>query len=538
MVVIVSTIWYSFADLAGYSINNFDIQIDLNENGSAQIEESIEVNFFESRHGIYRDIPLWTQNDYIAIENIKSNKNIHNITIDNDQILRIQLGDPNISVMGNQMYTISYTVNNAIKTFSWNDEFYRNLIWGKRNTTIDRTTWTINLPKDYRSFTGSSFAVWWAYSETMTWWIIFEQTTPTQRRWYLNNQLQAWQWVTVWLQFFSGYFMLPTQYDEYFTNTITNNIYGSSSLSDQTVRDQIMRILWIFFINIIPILLWWAVIGSIVIKSIKNSPRKSKKPIITQYHPPQHIDPSYAFYLWYNNKHEPKIFTALLYHRATHGWVTIHKQKNTWITSWFGQDETYSIIETSINLEGTNIIDDILLQKFFWRYDTTIDTIPLSESSHGKISALISALDKEFNNQWFTQKKKGFLWNMGFKELTVQWSEVFEHLRGYKEYLSKVEQPVLESELKADPDFINKILPWAVLFGIETRLLKMVEDVLKQVTWYNSNDWTYLTYHTFNNMNKSFASFSVPPRSSGSSWFSWGGGFSWGGRGGGGWGSR
>lgn len=76
---------------------------------------------------------------------------------------------------------------------------------------------------------------------------------------------------------------------------------------------------------------------------------------------------------------------------------------------------------------------------------------------------------------------------------------------------------MIEQELKDDPDYLNKILPWAVLFGVETRLLKMVEDVLKKITWYQSNDGTFLTAYTLSNMNKSFASYTVPPRSSGSS---------------------
>ena len=95
-----------------------------------------------------------------------------------------------------------------------------------------------------------------------------------------------------------------------------------------------------------------------------------------------------------------------------------------------------------------------------------------------------------------------------------------------------VEQPVIEQELKSDPNFLNKILPRAVLFGVETRLLKMVEEVLKSIQRYQSDDGSYLTYHTFRAMNSSFTSYSTPPRSSSSSGFSWGGGFSgwwWGG---------
>jgi hypothetical protein len=42
--------------------------------------------------------------------------------------------------------------------------------------------------------------------------------------------------------------------------------------------------------------------------------------------------------------------------------------------------------------------------------------------------------------------------------------------------------------LKDDPDYVDKMLPWAVLFGVETKFLKTVKEILgevKQPTRYN-----------------------------------------------------
>ncbi len=501
--------------------------MDLNEDGSMQIEESIEVNFSEARHGIYREIPLGDNNDYLTIDNITSNNNINALS-SNNNILSIQLWDPDRTVIGNQHYSISYMVKNAIKTFSWNDELAWNIVWWQRNTTIDRTTWTINLPQSTTFSSGAFFAVWWYQGEQRTGDIKFYQTTPTQRRGELNQQLQSQQWVTVWLQFSWDYFTLPNNYDNYFINTNTqNNNQNNNNINEDSSFNWYGS--WFAWLIIVLIL------ANTILKRIFF--RKSKQPIITQYEPPQNIDPSYAFYLWYNNKYEPKIFTALLYYWATSGRVTIKKQKTDGILSWFGKKETYNIIETSLKPQWTSTIDDMLLQQFFGLYDNIIDQVSLSESSYIKIEKLTDTLEQSFKKQWLTQKKSGFRGSLGMKELTSEWSEIFEHLRGYKEYLSKVEQPVIEQELKANPDFINKILPWAVLFGVETRLLKMMEEVLKNIQWYQANDGTYLTAHTFSTMNKSFATYSVPPRSSGSSSFGGGGGFSWWGRGGWWWGS-
>lgn len=77
----------------------------------------------------------------------------------------------------------------------------------------------------------------------------------------------------------------------------------------------------------------------------------------------------------------------------------------------------------------------------------------------------------------------------------------------------KVDKPVLESELKADPDFFNKTLPWAVLFGVSTKLLEAAEDILAKADWYDSYDNRPLTPVVFNSMNNNIKTFAIAPRS-------------------------
>ena len=89
-ITVLSTIGFGFADRAGYTIDSFDVQIDLNTDGSAQIEESIIVDFSEPRHGIYRNIPVSSANSNLTIDSIQSNDSINNIST-SDNILSIQL---------------------------------------------------------------------------------------------------------------------------------------------------------------------------------------------------------------------------------------------------------------------------------------------------------------------------------------------------------------------------------------------------------------------------------------------------------------
>jgi hypothetical protein len=54
------------------------------------------------------------------------------------------------------------------------------------------------------------------------------------------------------------------------------------------------------------------------------------------------------------------------------------------------------------------------------------------------------------------------------------------------QYLDKVEKSVLENEVRHNEKFINTILPWAALFGLDTKLVDLVKDVLEKPDWFVS----------------------------------------------------
>jgi hypothetical protein len=229
------------------------------------------------------------------------------------------------------------------------------------------------------------------------------------------------------------------------------------------------------------------------------------------------------------------VFTALIYYRATKWWVKINKTHDKKMLGLWAQDG-YHISETSTKPANTTPLDDMLLQDFFGHYDDTLDDVNIDQSAYTKIDRVFEALKENVKETKLYEKT----WSRLFgKEIpTVQWADIFEQMRGYKQFLEKVERPVIEKELQNDPEFINKILPRAILFGVETKLLPIIEDLLAKSAswWYSSYDWSPLSPATFSLMNAAFISSSVAPQRSSSSWFSGGWGFSWWwGWGGGGW---
>ena len=107
-------------------------------------------------------------------------------------------------------------------------------------------------------------------------------------------------------------------------------------------------------------------------------------------------------------------------------------------------------------------------------------------------------------------------------------------LLGLKEYIKRVKEDEIKRRLEMDPLYLEKLLPYAVLFN-ETKHWLSFYDVLNIKTpyWYHGN------IHNMNNFSSSVNSTSTAPSSSssGGGGFSGGGGSSGGGGGGGGGGS-
>ncbi len=106
-----------------------------------------------------------------------------------------------------------------------------------------------------------------------------------------------------------------------------------------------------------------------------------------------------------------------------------------------------------------------------------------------------------------------------------------KHLLGLKEFMSRVKADEIKRRLAEDPLYLEKGLPYAVLFGITKHWLKLYEEVdVSSPLWYHGH---YSNLGSF--ASQVHSSMTPPPSSSGG--FSGGGGSSGGGGGGGGGGS-
>lgn len=135
----------SFAEM----IHSFDTNIIAHKNGTMDITEIINYDFGnENRHGIYRNIPLYSSigNLYrvIKIENITvlRDSQKENFTLSNNsKNLDIKIGNANTTITGAHAYAISYTVTNGIgSNFADHDEIYWNATGNEWQVPIERAS--------------------------------------------------------------------------------------------------------------------------------------------------------------------------------------------------------------------------------------------------------------------------------------------------------------------------------------------------------------------------------------------------------------
>lgn len=143
----------SYADYY-YDINAYDITIVVNRDNTYEIVETIEVQFYEPRHGIYRKIPLDYNGRNNKIRDIKvynpvNNEPYHTEISKENNYLTIQVGHEDVLVDNTMTYVIAYTYDGGIDFDKSMDEFYFNLIGTEWDAQIDKVTFNISMPKDF-----------------------------------------------------------------------------------------------------------------------------------------------------------------------------------------------------------------------------------------------------------------------------------------------------------------------------------------------------------------------------------------------------
>ncbi len=128
-----------------YITKNFDVTAVFDTAHRAKIKEKISVEFVKSHHGIVRDIPLALDKSY-SIENIDV-PGYHFDTVEEDNFLRIRVGDADKDLTGSYDYEINYELVYFEDESSGNDYLAQNLLPTGWATSIRNSTLKLVMPK-------------------------------------------------------------------------------------------------------------------------------------------------------------------------------------------------------------------------------------------------------------------------------------------------------------------------------------------------------------------------------------------------------
>ena len=199
---------YGYKD---YVIDEYDIQINVNENNTFDITEKITVDFNTRKHGIFRKLPLSN-----TVKRLNGTTNKNNVKITDVKVLGdnfdtykesgnyvIKIGSASRTLIGKKEYIIKYHYNIGKDPSDDFDELYYNIIGNEWDTVIGNITFTINMPKEFDA-TKLGFSSG-KYGRTDNDKIEYEVNGSTITGKY-NGILKAGEGITVRLEMEEGYF--------------------------------------------------------------------------------------------------------------------------------------------------------------------------------------------------------------------------------------------------------------------------------------------------------------------------------------------
>lgn len=535
----------AFGD-GGYIINNYRVNLDINEENIYEVKEDIDVRFSEKRRGIYRVIPTRFNGRKLEISDIRVNEKSSYKRERNYVYLRI--GDPSIYLVGNKNYKINYNYDLGWDKNSKYDEVYYNLIGNDWDTIIEKLEFSIKLPKDFDSsrvnFTRGNFGS--TDNSGIKWWL--EGNTI---KGYTTRKLYPGESVTIALPLEEGYFKIGNERYFYFL---------------------ILGILIAIYI------------GVPTIAFIASRKNKDEEIIETvEFYPPDNMNPTEIGY-YIDGRLDEKDLTSLIIYWASKGYLAIEEEDlklikikdietekeyerylfNSLFDYGYGNNEVvvkklkYKFYENIQKAAEIFHIDLVMEKKTIFTRESrdkssrikltvaliVFGTVFLAEKVEVTnpiylgiliVSAAISAI--------LTLNFSGKV-----REKTEYANKVLGKVIGFKRFLIVTEKEKLEMLLKENPSYFYDILPYTIVLGVSDLWADKFKDlVTSPPDWYRGRAGfgdTFMLYMFMNNFNRSFANFndnlmSAPkaPTNFGGGGSSFGGGTSGGGAGGGGGGS-
>jgi len=546
---------FTFISSASEQINSFDVDVYIPDNGIVRVEENIEYQFQDVyKHGIVRKIPYKYnkgENNFnlrIDVRNVTdfSGESYKYSVEKNNGYIEIKIGDPDKTITGVHGYRIEYFVKRVITEFDDYDEFYWNVTGTKWEIPILSSSAHIyfesEIPNDLKldCFTGRYGSV--------------------AKNCNFNSGGDS-------AVFFSDRILLANEGLTVAVGFPKNLISGHSKLQ-----------LWYWFLmdNLIysaPFLTFFALF--LIWYKFGRDPFKNR-PVAVRYEPPSDLTPAEAGTL-YDEKADMIDLTSTVIDLAVRGYLRIEEIETTKFL--FLSDKDYKLIKTVEKTTENLMPHEIkIMEGLFRSGQSDVLISDLKNNFYANLKSIKNSIYHQLvDKNYFlsnpdriraTYKAVGAIiiisaifilpsilpklifafcgllisiFSGYMPRKTKKGVSVNHHLLGFREFIDRAEKDRIKTLAKEDPGIFDRVLPYALIFGLEDKWAEAFSDMFTEPpNWYSSNSYsTGYSPHIFVNdlgrsisiMNKSF--YSSPKNSNGGRSISMGGGF--GGGGGGSW---
>ncbi len=334
----------------GYTIEAYDIKIDVAENNVFTIVETISVDFSLASHGIYRTIPtiytvlredgsktkhrtIFSLNTLYYQVNGNEKKYTYHEKTSSSKDIELQIGHEDILLENNVVYTIGYTLNLGQDLVKGEDELYFNLIGDEWGTTIDNVTFSIKMPKDFdESPIGFT---WGSYNPDEDTRRVYHTVNNNVISGYFDGVLQAGQALTIRTALEEGYF-----------------VGASDNWKDN----------WVWILYVLPIVLIVAVVVMWFLFGRDDTPIAP-----VSFYPPEGMNSNDAGY-FYRGKVTRESVTSLIVYLAHKGYIKIEETKKDGL---FGkEEESFQLIRLK-EYDGDNLDEAKFMSSLFAKASLT-----------------------------------------------------------------------------------------------------------------------------------------------------------------------
>lgn len=472
---------------SGFTIEEYEIILNVDEDNSIDVKENITVDFYESgHHGINRFIPEWleytgkdgnTISKKSVVENLFSSTDEYTLDVI-DGKKRIRLGSADSYVNGLHTYEIEYTYRMGEDCYENIDEFIFHAYGDFWGTRINNASIEINLPKEiegeenisffadkYRKTDITEFVDYEIYGNT-----IYASVSP---EYSLDKSL------TIDIE-------LP---DGYFAEGETN--YGGISL----------LFCWVCILFAIFSFVLW----------LKYGKNFGKLPPTVEFYPPEQMDAAEVGYI-HKKEIGSTLTIALIVELASKGFVKIFEIEDKKIKVVKADSSADNIEKMTKNekavFEGLfNESDEIILsenKKFYKVFDKVATNVirdlndkindvkatkymamtaigcAICTTLWGLSYCVIEDLNPRYSVFYTFAKFSNiitFILSIFMSRKSFYGEQIIAKIEGFKNYIKLAEKEQIEAMAEENPNYFYDILPYAYVLNVSKKWIKKFENI-------------------------------------------------------------